>query len=262
MSLKSPPTALVTGASRGLGRALALTLAGAGTRVIAMARPSAELRETEARVQQLQPSSYALGCDLSDSGAIDRACAEILSRSPALDALVHNAAIIGPVVPTQRLSPGGFAEVIQVNLCAVHALTLGLLPALEGPRWSRVTLVSSGAATTAFGSWSAYCASKAALEMWGRCAAQDLAAQKVSVLSVSPGVIDTQMQQTLRAADPSDFPSHDRFVSYHDEGKLMDARVVSERLAPLCMRHPKNLSGQKMILWSQECGDLVEKLLV
>ena len=99
MSASDPPTYLVTGASRGVGRALSLELAKSGVRVVLLARQSETLNQAEAEVRGIAPASFAVACDLANPASIDAAAQAVLAKVETLDGMVHNAGDIQPIKP-------------------------------------------------------------------------------------------------------------------------------------------------------------------
>lgn len=137
-----------------------------------------------------------------------------------LEYLVHNAGVVGPLVPADKLDLGEFQAVMRTNVEAPIFLTQLLLPALELNQQStksRVLHVSSGCAHSASPSWLAYCVSKAAFLMAYQCLALDLAPRGILVGSFKPGIVDTEMQQEMRLASAGDFPKADFFKRLRQE---------------------------------------------
>lgn len=236
---------LVTGASKGIGRSLALLLAENGHQVVLLARDSPELGDALAQVKKSSKDSFSLPCDLSSPSQILESAKILIDSLESLDGLVHNAGSIHPVQPMMDANVSHWSRSIQVNLIGVQDLTQRLFPLLKGPQHSRVTTISSGASLRPIGSWSAYCTAKAGLDMWARCMAEEGRVHNISAISVAPGIVDTGMQEDIRAADPADFPSHEAFVSYHTDGHLTHPDDVASLLFPLITEHTMQQSGQR-----------------
>ena len=248
---------LVTGASRGIGRALSIATVGAGHPVYALARPGPRLDDVGTVLKGIQPRSRVIACDLSNPRDIARAASQVATGTPRLHAIVHNASIIGPIRPMHSTTRDDFERVVAVGVTAVDDLTRRLLPLLDGG--GRVGVISSGAALRPIPSWSAYCVAKAGVEMWVRCAAVDLAPRGITVIAAGPGVVDTQMQAEIRAANPEEFPWHARFVTYHREGQLRTPREVAERLLPALLWHPADRSGQRVDINQPDLATWLER---
>ena len=241
----NPRTFVVTGASRGIGRALSVALAKQGARVVLLSRPSPALDEALALVQAHSPNSVSVPCDLAETASIELAVSSVIAHAPTIHGLVHNAGDIAPVVPMQRADGGAWSRSIQVNLIGVQVLTQGLWPAFEGGHRVRVTTISSGASLRPVPSWSAYCVSKAGQDMWARCLAEEGKKDNISAISIAPGIVDTGMQRDIRAAEADDFPLLDTFVGYHTTGQLTRAEDVANQLLNLVMNHGMEQSGQR-----------------
>ncbi|MCH1540930.1 MAG: SDR family NAD(P)-dependent oxidoreductase [Candidatus Poseidonia sp.] len=238
-------TYLVTGASKGIGRALSIQLSQAGYRVILLARPSKSLDDALEKVQEYEASSFEVACDLGNASSIEQAVSEIQSRCSSLEGLIHNAGSIAPIKPLLEADGHDWARSMQVNLVGVQQLTSGLTPLLVGENRVRVSTISSGASLRPLGSWSAYCTAKAGLDMWARCLALEGAEHHISAIAVAPGIVDTGMQQDIRSAKPEDFPLRDTFVAYHRDGELTDPNDVATRLLPILTQHTMEQSGQR-----------------
>ena len=238
-------TYVVTGASKGIGRAICLELAKAGAIVALLARQSDELNQATQEVQSISPQSFAVACDLANPAMVTGAATEILSMVPQLDGLVHNAGDIHPIQPLLEADLSQWSRSMMVNLVGVQHLTQALHPSLKGTHRVRVTTISSGAALRPLASWSAYCTAKAGLDMWTRCLADEGASENISAVSVAPGIVDTAMQQAIRSAPPEDFPLLENFVGYHENGQLSQPEDVAVALFGLITAHTLEQSGQR-----------------
>ncbi len=156
--------ALVTGASRGIGRATALELAKAGAHVIAVARTVGGLEELDDEIRAAGSAATLVPIDLKDFDAIDRLGAAVLERWGKLDILVGNAGMLGPLSPLGHVEPKAFDEVMAVNVTANWRLIRSLDPLLQASDAGRALFVSSGAAHKTMAYWGPYSISKAALQ--------------------------------------------------------------------------------------------------
>ena len=202
--------ALVTGASRGIGRAVALALAGAGVHVIAMARTQGALEELDDEIAALRPDAKGAAtlvpCDLRDGPAIDRLGKAIYERWGRLDVLVGNAGVLGPLSPLHHVDPPQWDDVIAVNVTANWRLIRALDPLLRASTAGRVVFVSSGAGHNSHlrAYWGPYAVSKAALDALARTyAAETVNTSPIRVMLVNPGPLRTRMRA---AAMPGEDP--------------------------------------------------------
>ena len=186
---------LVTGGSRGLGRALGLALARAGARVVLVARHADELDAVVAAIRAAGGEAHAIVADVADKDATPAIAGQAAAAVGAIDVLVNNASTLGPV-PLRLLLDTDCEDLeraLAVNLVGPFRLT----KAIAGPMVLRgggtIVNVTSDAATEAYERWGAYGASKAALEQLGRVWAAELAGTGVRVVNVDPGEMDTRM---------------------------------------------------------------------
>lgn len=187
--------ALITGASRGLGRALALALADRGLRLVLVARGQAELDAVVAEVRARGGEAHGIVADLGDRRAIHPIAGEAAALIGPIDLLIHNASSLGPTPLRLLLDTEceDLEQVLAVNL--VGPFRLGKL--IAGPMALRgggvVVHISSDAAIEAYPRWGAYSVAKAGLDHLSRIWAAELADTGVRVLAVDPGEMDTDM---------------------------------------------------------------------
>tara|TARA_B100000900_G_scaffold66190_1_gene51357 strand:+ start:5978 stop:6721 length:744 start_codon:yes stop_codon:yes gene_type:complete len=234
---------LITGASRGIGRSLSLELANSGFTVIGLSRKSPELETLGEKLKTIGSDSIIVPCDLSSAEDIEIATKKITAKYSQLDGIVHNAGIINPIKSMKEVEIDNWNHLIQVNLVGVQNLTQKLYPLMIGSNQTRVTTISSGASKHPIGSWSAYCVSKAGLDMWARCLAEEGKEHNISAISVAPGIVDTNMQKKIRSSNPDDFPLHPHFVDYHDTGQLVEPDLVAKQLFSLVTTHDMEQTG-------------------
>ncbi|MFE1598649.1 SDR family NAD(P)-dependent oxidoreductase [Methylobacterium sp. ID0610] len=195
--------AVVTGASRGIGRAAALALAEAGAHVIAVARTQGALEELDDAIRQFGGAATLVPLDVTDYDAIDRLGAAIHERWGKLDILVGNAGVLGRLMPLGHVDPKLWASVMDVNLTANWRLIRSLDPLLQRSDAGRAIFVSSGAASSCRAYWGPYAVSKAALEALVRTYAAETATTPIRAMLVNPGPLRTEMR---RAAMPGEDP--------------------------------------------------------
>ncbi len=186
---------LVTGGSRGLGRALALAAARAGARVVVVAREREPLVRVADDIRAAGGDAHAIVADVGERDAVAAIAGQAAAAVGAIDVLINNASTLGPV-PLRLLLDTDCEDVeraLAVNLVGPFRLT----KAVAGPMVLRgrgtIVNITSDAATEAYEKWGAYGASKAALEQLGRIWAAELAGTGVRVLNVDPGEMDTRM---------------------------------------------------------------------
>jgi NAD(P)-dependent dehydrogenase (short-subunit alcohol dehydrogenase family) len=198
-------TMVITGASRGLGRALALAAARRGASLSLCARGAAALEEVAAACRWEGAEVLAVAADVGDSRDVERFAARTLERFNVVDVLVNNASVLGPTpLPYLADAPAdAFDSVLQANLVGPLRLTQALIGGMLLRERGLVINISSDAAVTGYPGWSLYAASKAALDALTRGWSAELAGTGVRVISVDPGDMDTEMHHD---ADPDANP--------------------------------------------------------
>ena len=236
---------LVTGASKGLGLGFATRLAKDGNTVIGLARESDELRLAGQNLAEISDSSYVIACDMGIDDSVTAAASQVLESVSSIAGIIHNAGQIGPVVGMENVDQKHWENLIKVNLTSVQSLTNKLMPIMKHQKQTRITTISSGASLRSIEAWSAYCVSKAGLDMWTRCLAEEGKDQNISAISVAPGIVDTNMQVNIRSANPNDFPLHPHFVDYHESGQLVNPKEVASQLLDLVTNHDMEQTGER-----------------
>jgi NAD(P)-dependent dehydrogenase (short-subunit alcohol dehydrogenase family) len=195
--------AVVTGASRGIGRAAALALAEAGAHVIALARTQGALEELDDAIREKGGSATLVPVNLKDYEALDRLGAAIHERWGRLDILLGNAGILGELAPITHIDQPVWDEVMAINVTANYRLIRSLDPLLRASDAGRALFVSSGAAHKCTAYWGPYSISKAALEALVRTYAAETVKTNVKAMLLNPGPLRTNMR---RAAMPGEDP--------------------------------------------------------
>jgi NAD(P)-dependent dehydrogenase (short-subunit alcohol dehydrogenase family) len=227
-------SAIVTGAGRGLGRAIALQLAEAGVNVALVARSRDELAETAKGVQELGGHALVIAADLGRHDDLDLVLGRASAEFGVIDILINNAGTLGPIGSSVAIDYNRWAAAINVNLVAPAYLTFALLPAMVGQRWGRIVNISSGVAVdhAELRGANAYTASKSALEAHTVSLGAELAGTGVSANAFRPGPVDTAMQEWFRTADPADIGREMqlRFIHDFEHGRLISPSVSAQWL--------------------------------
>jgi NAD(P)-dependent dehydrogenase (short-subunit alcohol dehydrogenase family) len=226
--------ALITGATRGIGRAVALAYAKEGAHVILTGRTAGALEEVDDEIRATGGNATLLTLDLKRLDKIDALGPTIYQRWQKLDVLVANGGILGPLSPLGHITAEAWDDVLAVNLTANWRLVRTLDPLLRMSDAGRAIFVSSGAAAKPRAYWGPYAVSKAGLEALARTYAEEVANTAVRVNMINPGPTRTRMRaQAFPGEDPATLKTPDdialTFVrlaepTCADNGRLFDLR--------------------------------------
>ncbi len=227
-----PRIALVTGASRGIGRAIALELARDGAHIVALARTQGALESLDDEIRALGSEATLVPCDLGDFDALDRLGAALFERWGKLDVFVANAGVLGPLSPLAHVDVKDWNRVMAVNVTANWRLIRSLDPLLRASSAGRVLFATSGAAHKAKPYWGPYAISKAAIDAMARTYAAEVKSYGVTVMIANPGPMRTRMRaQAMPGEDPMSLPQPEDFArkclplltpEWRETGKLYD----------------------------------------
>lgn len=237
----SGKTALVTGASRGIGYAAALALAKAGAHVLALARTTGGLEELDDEITAAGGKASLIPLDLADPEAIERLGPALAARFPKLDILIANAAVLGELTPLTDISEKIWKATLDVNLTANWRLLKTLDPLLRTSGAARVVFLTSrvgGEIARPF--WGGYAISKAALEMMAKIYAAETKIAGIRVAIIDPGPMRTRMRaQAMPGEDPDTLPDPSELAplllraispDYDGEAERLTFREWRERL--------------------------------
>ncbi|MDA0339723.1 MAG: SDR family NAD(P)-dependent oxidoreductase [Proteobacteria bacterium] len=202
--------ALVTGASRGIGYAIAKALGAQGAHVIAVARTIGGLEALDDEIQEAGGSATLTPLDLTQFAGIDRLGAAIAERWGKLDILVGNAAMLGELSPVPHIEPKMFDEVMATNLTANWRLIRSLDTLLRAADAARVLFVTSSVGSKPRAYWSTYAISKAGLDAMAQMYAAEVASTAMKVNLLNPGATRTDMRAlAMPGEDPNILPTAD-----------------------------------------------------
>lgn len=236
--------ALVTGCSRGIGRAAALALAEAGAHIVAVARTQGALEELDDAIRKAGSSATLVPLDLTDFDAIDRLGQSIYERWQKLDVVVGNAGILGNLTPLGHVTPKTWTQVMDINVTANWRLLRSVDPLLRRSDAGRAIFVTSGAAQKCKAYWGPYSVSKAALDALVRTYAAETETTPIKAMLLNPGPLRTSMRKAAMPGEdettlktPDDLAPH--FVrlaspDWDQSGKIYDFpsdRVLTPQMA-------------------------------
>ncbi len=218
---------LISGASRGLGAALAPLLAREGAHLVLLARTQGGLEEADDRVREAGGRATLLPLDLADGDAVDRLGPSIYRRFGRLDGVVSCAALLGLLTPVAQTDPDRFRDLLTVNLLAAQRLIRTLDPLLRAAPAGRMVFVTDGAARAVRAYWGAYAASKAGLEALVKAYAAEVRKTPVRVNLFDPGPMATRLRAEAFPGEPEGA----------QPAPIEVAPALLELLLPSCTRH-------------------------
>ena len=193
-------TAIVTGASRGIGEAAARALARAGMKVVLAARSAADIERVASEIAEAGGEALAVACDVADYGSVAALADRAADAFGTVDLLVNNAGMINPIARLSESEPEAWNAVIDINVKGVYHGIRAVLPIMERQGHGTIVNISSGAAYVPLEGWSHYCASKAAVLMLTRAVHEEHGGAGIRSVGLSPGTVATRMQVDIRAS--------------------------------------------------------------
>ena len=191
----SGKTALITGASRGIGAAAARAFAEAGANVALVARSTSEIAEIAGEIGE---KAIAIPCDVARYAEVQAAVDKTVETFGGLDILINNAGVVSPIGHLQDTDPQEWAHTIDVNVKGVMHGMRAAMPGMIGQGSGTIINISSGAAHGPVEGWTAYCTSKAAVYMLTRAADKESRDKGLRILGLSPGTVATEMQREIK----------------------------------------------------------------
>lgn len=236
MGFLNGKTAIVTGASRGIGAATARELAKQGAKVVLGARSLGAIEELASALQNDGHAAVARQADVANYEDVEGLVQTAQDSFGTVDILVNNAGIINPIARISDSSPDAWSRVVDVNLKGVYHGLRAALPVMEAQGSGIIVNISSGAATSALEGWSHYCATKAGALSLTRCADKEYGDRGIRVVGLSPGSVATDMQVAIRASGINP-------VSQLDPSVHIPAEWAARAVAWLCTDEAADLRG-------------------
>ena len=193
-------TALITGAGRGIGRAIAMVFASEGAKLALAARSAGELEETARLVREAGAEAIVVMADVTDDAQARTMVEQTLAHYSTIDVLVNSAGIAGPVGPLPENDVGQWVRTVQVNLIGTYLCCRYVLPVMLRQNRGRIVNLSGAGATNAWRDMSAYCSSKAAVVRLTETLALELEGTNVRVNVLGPGSVHTRMWEEILEA--------------------------------------------------------------
>ena len=232
--------AIITGAGRGIGKATAKLFAQAGALVVLAARTSAEITTTANEIKADGGHALAIPTDVTDQASIDQLIILTMRAFRQVDILVNNAAVIKPMGRVWEVDPAEWQSLIQTNVVGPYLCARAILPHMLERGDGHIINITSAAAYSDIEGWSAYCASKAALDRFTTILAKEVSHTNIVVCGMSPGATDTPMQADVRNANKSALPSVEHFQQKHASGALNSPKDAAKLNLWLASRDDQN----------------------
>ena len=231
-------TALITGASRGIGEATARLFAQMGANVVLAARGKGEI---ETIAGEIGDAARWITCDVSRYGDVKAAVDLAVAEFGGLDILIGNAGVIEPVSHLATSDPEEWGKVIDINLKGVYYGMRAAMPVMQAAGGGTIITISSGAAHNALEGWSHYCASKAGAAMMTMAAHKEGAEHGIRAMGLSPGTVATQMQREIKVTGMNP-------VAQLDWSDHVPPEWPAKCLAWMCSKDADGYLGQEIAL--------------
>jgi 3-oxoacyl-[acyl-carrier protein] reductase len=235
---------VVTGASSGLGRAIAESAAAGGAKVALMARREGKLNEIVNDIEAKGGEAIALPTDVSNIKSLQESFKTIDSKLGGIDIVFNCAGVVEPISYLTETSPDSLLMSLKVNVFGIYLVTLEALTRMDKQdKGGTIINITSGAGINAYAGWSSYCSQKAAVNMFTKCVALEMSDKPIRIAAISPGPFESRMQEIIRGVSASAFPSRDKFVNLYKEGKLNKPDGLAKVLIDLSLSEWPELSG-------------------
>jgi 3-oxoacyl-[acyl-carrier protein] reductase len=229
--------ALVTGAGRGIGEAIAQALAQQGAHVLCVSRTATNCERVAQTIREQGGKAEAIAVDVTDRAAVKATCEDILKRWGVVDILVNNAGILRNTLMVQ-MSNEDWDDVIHTNLTSAFLWTRGLLYAMAKKRWGRIVNLSSIVGKIGNVGQASYAAAKAGLMGFTKSVAKEVASRGICVNAIAPGFIDTDMTRSI------DKRWSDEFIRMIPMKRIGSVQDIAALAVFLCSNAAAYMTGQ------------------
>lgn len=245
MSELDGKTAVITGASRGIGAAAAIELASRGAKVVLAARSVKETQSLAEQIKSAGGQALAVVCDVSRYANLDSLASATVDQFGSIDILVNNAGTIDPIARLADSDPAQWSHVVDINLKGVYNGIRAVLPTMQAQNSGIIINISSGAATNALEGWSHYCATKAGVLSLTKCVHKEYSEHGIRCIGLSPGTVATDMQVSIK--DSGINP-----VSQMDFSQHIPPEWPARAIAFLCTEAAAEFSGTDFSIKTEE----------
>ncbi len=219
-------TVVITGASRGIGAGIAKECLQRGMNIAVCARHAPPLDASD--------SVLSMAADVSDAKALQKFADKSFERFGSVDLWINNAGLLVPIAPLRNCSSDEVQRHLDVNIMGVFHGTKAFINHVRSRQGEGVLInISSGASTSAYSGWGAYCAGKSAVDMLTEVAQLEEEESGLRAYAVAPGIIDTDMQELIRSQSADDFPLVEKFHELQKDDAFSSASFVAKSLLQL-----------------------------
>jgi benzil reductase ((S)-benzoin forming) len=229
---------IITGASKGLGRDIALKVSNSNSILLLIARNEVSLFDVAQKCMNLGATVYTILEDISDDNFHLKfnSIIELIELKHVYSFyLFNNASVIDPITKLKNISLFDQKRVININLTSSILLSSEFLRLIENFNnvASYIVNISSGVSLKAINGWSLYCISKAGINMLTSCIAEESKEKNLYTITINPGAMDTEMQKSIRTSDINEVPITAKFIKMHDEGFLNETSMIASKIINL-----------------------------
>lgn len=250
MSILLNKVALITGASKGIGKAAAEHLAINGAKVVLAARSSALIEANAHAIRQVGGQAHHVPCDVADFNQVGRAIDETIKQFGRLDILINNAGVIDPISHLAESDPEIWSLAVDINLKGVYNGMRVAMPLMKQQGDGTIINVSSGAANSALEGWSHYCATKAAAKKLTEIGHKEVERDGVRIIGLSPGTVATDMMAKIKQSGINP-------VSQLDPASHISPEWVGKAVVFLCGSGGDAFAGTDFSIKTEEGRKLV-----
>ncbi|MBN1627629.1 MAG: SDR family oxidoreductase [Deltaproteobacteria bacterium] len=244
MKLKDK-VAVITGAGRGLGRAIAIAMAREGANVAVMSRTLNELNAVEEEIASAGGRAFVFKGDISRQNDVGRMVAQTTAIFKGVDILVNNAAVIGPARFIEDTDPEAWDRTIAINLNGAYYCCHAVVPLMINRGGGKIISITSGLGKMPYPRFCAYGVSKAGIIQITRSLSEEFKEMNIQINAIDPGVMDTGMQAEVRALGPDKLGKsvYGHFMENKEQGLLKKPALIAELAVFLASPEADNLTG-------------------